>query len=458
MSTELSTNQSSSSVKQITKIDSPIQKHKKKSSDGFNTYIFKVLKQVHPDTRISSQSTRQLSSLLELLAIKISEIAHSLTMRYGKQTITSREIQSAVKLIMPGQLSKHAVSEGTKAVTKYNASVSDEAPEKSTKKQAFGAVKNQKKKPSERSERRAGLTFPVARCKKYIKLKGASGYRIGVGAPVYLAAVLEYICAELLELAGNAARDNKKVTICTRHLFFSVANDEELTSLFSQFNVEFNGSGVLPKIRDKLISQGQTKKATKTVKHKAIDGEKKPHRFRPGTVALREIRTQQKSTKLQIQFSPFERIVRDIIKENNDTLRFSEGVILGLQGFIESCMTHIYGDAQDLACYTNREGINAADILFSVSHSSMGFDKFLIGSTRDSKNQISKEPLLRLARRAGVKRCRNDIYDISRRIIDGILSEILRRAVVIVEHNRSKTLSCKILQYAIQDCGFNYFF
>ena len=450
-----------------------IQKHKKKSSAGFNAYIFKVLKQVHPDTRISGQATRQMNSLLELLAIKLSETAHSITSRNGRQTITSREIQSAVRLVISGQLSKHAVSEGTKAVTKFNASVENTpvatpVKGKPGQKKAFGTTKGQKKKPSERSEKRAGLTFPVARCKKYIKLRGASGYRVGVGAPVYLAGVLEYICAELLELSGNAARDNKKVTIYTRHLFLAFANDQELSSLFAQFNVEFNGSGVLSRIRDELIPQTDEdgkliKKSKKTHKKvPKVDGVVKPHRFRPGTVALREIRAQQKSTKIQIQHSPFERIVREIVKSDvigNEDLRFSEGVILALQGFIESCMTHIYSDAQDLACYTHREGINAKDIMFSLHHSSMGFDKFVIPSkVRDSKNQVSKEPLLRIARRAGVKRCRNEVYEVSRRIIDGILFEILRRANILVQHSRSKTLNGRNLEFAIQDCGYNYFF
>lgn len=449
-----------------------IQKHKKKSSAGFNTYIFKVLKQVHPDMRISGQATGQLNSLLELLAIKLSETAHSITSRNGRQTITSREIQSAVRLVISGELAKQAVSEGTKAVTKFNASVEylPIAPQKGKagQKKAFGATKGQKKKPSERSERRAGLTFPVARCKKYIKLRGASGYRVGVGAPVYLAAVLEYICAELLELSGNAARDNKKVTIYTRHLFLAFANDLELSSLFSQFNVEFNGSGVLSNIRDQLLPQADTdgkpvKKGKKAHKRAPkVDGVVKPHRFLPGTVALREIRAQQRSTKIQMQHSPFERIVREIVKSNvinNEHLRFSEGVILALQGFIESCMTHIYSDAQDLACYTHREGINAKDIMFSLQHSSMGFNKFYIPLIlRDSKNQVSKEPLLRIARRAGVKRCRNEVYELSRRIIDGILFEILRRANILVQHSRSKTLNRKNLEFAIQDCGYNYFF
>ena len=74
---------------------------------------------------------------------------------------------------------------------------------------------------------KAGLQFPVGRMQRYLR-KGRYAERIGSGAPVYLAAVLEYLAAEVLELAGNAARDNKKTRITPRHIQLAVRNDEEL--------------------------------------------------------------------------------------------------------------------------------------------------------------------------------------------------------------------------------------
>ncbi|KAJ1361935.1 imidazoleglycerol-phosphate dehydratase [Parelaphostrongylus tenuis] len=73
---------------------------------------------------------------------------------------------------------------------------------------------------------RAGLQFPVGRIHRMLR-KGNYAGRVGAGAPVYLAAVLEYLAAEVLELAGNAARDNKKTRINPRHLQLAVRNDEE---------------------------------------------------------------------------------------------------------------------------------------------------------------------------------------------------------------------------------------
>ncbi|XP_077081059.1 core histone macro-H2A.1 isoform X2 [Siphateles boraxobius] len=110
------------------------------------------------------------------------------------------------------------------------------------------------KKKLSRSSRsaRAGVIFPVGRMLRYIK-KGLPKYRIGVGAPVYMAAVLEYLTAEILELAGNAARDNKKGRVTPRHILLAIANDEELHQLLKGVTVA--AGGVLPNIHPELLSK-----------------------------------------------------------------------------------------------------------------------------------------------------------------------------------------------------------
>ena len=98
------------------------KKRRRKAKQSYSSYIYKVLKQVHPDTGISSKAMSIMNSfvndLFERIATEASRLAH-----YNKKhTITSREIQTAVRLLLPGELAKHAVSEGTKAGTKYTSS------------------------------------------------------------------------------------------------------------------------------------------------------------------------------------------------------------------------------------------------------------------------------------------------------------------------------------------------
>lgn len=98
------------------------KKRRRKRKESYSIYIYKVLRQVHPDTGVSSKAMSIMNSfvndIFERIAAEASRLAH-----YNKRsTITSREIQTAVRLLLPGELAKHAVSEGTKAVTKYTSS------------------------------------------------------------------------------------------------------------------------------------------------------------------------------------------------------------------------------------------------------------------------------------------------------------------------------------------------
>ncbi|MCO5548831.1 hypothetical protein L7F22_002293 [Adiantum nelumboides] len=119
---------------------------------------------------------------------------------------------------------------------------------------------------------RAGLQFPVGRLARYLK-KGRYAKRVGSGAPVYVAAVLEYLAAEVLELAGNAARDNKKSRIIPRHIQLAIRNDEELGKLLS--GVTIAHGGVLPNIYQVLLPKKSAEKAEKAPKPKAPKSPKK---------------------------------------------------------------------------------------------------------------------------------------------------------------------------------------
>ncbi|KAL8538728.1 hypothetical protein ACS0TY_000659 [Phlomoides rotata] len=95
------------------------KKRRSKNIETYKIYIFKVLKQVHPDIGISSKAMGIMNSFINDIFEKMAQEASKLARYNKKPTITSREIQTAVRLVLPGELAKHAVSEGTKAVTKF---------------------------------------------------------------------------------------------------------------------------------------------------------------------------------------------------------------------------------------------------------------------------------------------------------------------------------------------------
>ncbi|XP_033480597.1 histone H2B 1/2-like [Epinephelus fuscoguttatus] len=97
-------------------------KRRRPRRESYAIYVYKVLKQVHPDTGISSKAMGIMNSFVSDIFERIAGEASRLAQYNKRTTITSREIQTAVRLLLPGELAKHAVSEGTKAVTKYTSS------------------------------------------------------------------------------------------------------------------------------------------------------------------------------------------------------------------------------------------------------------------------------------------------------------------------------------------------
>ncbi|KAL1558189.1 histone H2B [Salvia divinorum] len=87
--------------------------------EGYRTYLFRVMKQVHPEMGMSGKAMTILNNLMVDMFERLAEEAARLQKYTGRRTLSSREIQGAVKLVLPGELGKHAIAEGTKAVTNY---------------------------------------------------------------------------------------------------------------------------------------------------------------------------------------------------------------------------------------------------------------------------------------------------------------------------------------------------
>jgi histone H3/H4 len=231
---------------------------------NFEIYIRRVLKQVHPDTGISGSALSCLNNLVEITVQKIMVGTNRILLATNKKTVNARDIQDAVRLTLPGELCKHAVSEGTKAVIKYNSS------------KKAGTLGD---KPTMKSTR-AGLQFSVPRTQKLMMKISSVQRKTGVAA-VFITAVCEYLMAEVMELAGNAARDQKRVRITPRHIKLAIYSDEELGNFYK--DTIFAG-GVLLHIDARILEKKEKKgkkravlkEPKKAVKPKANSQTKKP--------------------------------------------------------------------------------------------------------------------------------------------------------------------------------------
>uniref|UniRef100_A0A1I7Z1U2 Histone H2A n=1 Tax=Steinernema glaseri TaxID=37863 RepID=A0A1I7Z1U2_9BILA len=128
-----------------------------------------------------------------------------------------------------------------------------------------GPKKNIKLPDASRSRSsRAGLTFPVGRVHRALK-KGRYAQRVGTGCPVYLAAAVEYIVAEMLDIAGQEAIANKKQRITPRHISVAVQQDNEMKTLLRDVIIASSGGGInihpdlIKKTKESLKKEGKTK-------------------------------------------------------------------------------------------------------------------------------------------------------------------------------------------------------
>lgn len=343
---------------------------KKKKSRLFETYISKVLKQVAGKNGITSNSKQQLNSAICFVARTISIMVVRLTEIAKKKTMSDKEVSNAVKILFSGDLATNSIREGEKSIKKFSVESS---------------------KGSSR-QGKAGIIFPPSIAEKFLRNFGYSKVMVTNTAPVFLATVLEYLVAEILLLASKTAVNNKRIRITIRDLQLSVRGDKELSELFDKLNISFLGGGVIPYIHTCLAS----KKPRKKKKIDITPGVKKPHRFRPGTVALREIKKYQKmSNCLTFAKFPFERFVRSVVNKNNEGMKISKNVFIILQYYIEEYIVDILKDANYAAVHAGRVKMMLTDIEFICNLrglSTVGFsDKTLKDKEVNIINEIDED-------------------------------------------------------------------
>jgi len=204
-------------------MSSPSSKSPKKPSTrytSFSTYFPKILKNSHPLLSLSTASKKELDRfvfafLKEYIRVIVVMMEHA-----RLRTISSRDVQTATRVLLENKIAKFGVSAGTKSVTKYT---------------SFGGDKKSK---STSTAKKSGLIVSPSVVEKLMR-NYKTDVRIGDTAAVYLTGVIEYLLLEILELSGNIAKQEKKKIITPSMIHTAIENDKELLRTFCRLDESF---------------------------------------------------------------------------------------------------------------------------------------------------------------------------------------------------------------------------
>jgi histone H3/H4 len=411
------------------------EKSRKKTKDftGFDTFISKVLKTIHPGSGMSGGAMSNINFIIKGLATELSDSAKKLVESNGKKTINESAIKNVLSLKFPGELCKHAKSEAEKALKKYIASKAGVAERT-------------------RAETRAGLILPVARIEKFMKAK--KGFRVSETSSVALTAVIEYIVAEILELSGNAARDNKRIRIKQRDILLVVDSDTELKCLFSTLSIILVKGGVVPDAIEKVKHKRSKSTATLTV-------EERGHRFLPGTVAVRNIKKIQKSDELIFAHATIKRAIKTVCNSlyaNQDKkyskLRASDEASEAIQSVCENKTLEMIRAAYEIVKYAKKQTLNDKAVTVVVEK-----DNFACDIDKQSKIiELPSATFVKLANRAAVTRISEKAIPLIMSYFKNVLYMVTKTASILLHSGDTKkkasTLQLKHITAACQQLGF----
>ena len=340
---------------------------KKKKIRFYEAYIAKLLKKIKVNSGITSNSKQQLNSVLCIMSKILSKKILDITLMLSKKTISCKEVFSVLEIVFGKKLSKYIKERGEKHLQMFN----DE----------LFRIKGVSRQD------RAGIIFPLSVVEKFLRNFGYTKIMITNSASLFLAFSLEIICEMILKVAITYTEKAKRVRITIRDLELSIKNNKEINLFCNNYNIQMIGGGVVPYIHPKLIEKPKKK----------VRGKRKTttHRFRPGTVSIREIKKHQKSSNcLTLAKHPFENMVRSHMKKiSNHNIKISKDFLTILQYFTEQETVKTLKLANFVAIHANRVKLSASDINF-VTKIIKNENPFLEDVVEEKQELETKQQLL----------------------------------------------------------------
>lgn len=375
---------------------------------GFKHNLKSIAAQLQANLRISAGALQALDQIAQLLARRTARFAALHARRLGRATTSAANVQAVIPELIGdtrNELVKHARSELVKAV--------DRAAIAETNGQSRSA--------------QAGLSISVSRAEHHLRRECG---RVGQRAPVALAAVVEYLTAEIIELAARNARANQRVTLFPADIT-STASDGDLSKLFAHHRIEISGGGVL----------------------------RTHHVERKSTPIDRKIAELQKQTELLAQKLPFERHVRAGLAAHVADFRLESGVSSVLQDFVEHRATELFALAAQHMEHAGRKMVSGKDVLLALKSGSPALKRASEETFGDDDNPILPKPaLIRCARRGRVESVTAEGIAVAAQAMGHVTSDVCRSIAHELETLRTKTMTADMLRGTLERLGYCFIF
>ena len=427
------------------KNNNTLKKMSKKQFRFYNSYISKLLKSTYPDHGLTTNARQQLNSVVCYLSKQITDDVETFIKVSGKRTISDSDVLSIAEIKLPKEMYEKVVKKNKDAMNKFT-------------------NKSSTIKKGESRQTRAGFIFPPSITEKFLRDFGNSNYMVTSMAPLTLCVILEVFCNELFDLAVPMAIEKKKKRITIRELELATRQSPGLNKVLQDSNIYFIGGGVVPFIHPKLYVKKHRKKKSKVKSQTDDKTEPRKHRFKPGTVALRDIKKLQRVfNHLILAKAPFEKMLRERFNESGSDSKISKNVFCILQYYLEAYLIDIIRQGNFAALHAGRVKLLPEDIKFVLSLDNRALPLDTEGNDDqnnteendddddnenddddddDSNNNtnITKPSLKRLALQAGVKIMSDNCINVLRNLLIKKAHDICKVIFVINKSSGTKTI------------------
>lgn len=413
-----------------TTTEAPKPSHSMSQRTSFKLYLQRVTTRVCQDKSLSTEALDSLDAIMVHLAEAITSRVHAIV--DDGCTIGERDVSSVTKLLFSGDLSTHFGAFYAKCYWKC-------------------------KEVSKGFQVASGLVFPFSLAMRHLRQFGRTNLRVSKMAGVCLAAGMEYVASEIMELAGNRARDAGKKRIKNRHVMLAIHEDSELHQLLiEELKVFLPSAGVQNAIHPFLVQKrakkrsraalAETKSPSQTGAKEEAEGQDpapKKRRFHPGTVSLRNIRKFQKSTDLQLRRAPLVRYCRARAPEK----RLSAAFITALQSYVEAKTVEFFQTANAIAIHAQRQMLLDKDLdLAARLQPQVGFEA---SPDIEKLPDILKPGLRRLSLRAGIKFLSSAALQRALEYVSALVSRHMAEVNNLAVRDRKRTINGLHLRRAL---------